>query len=242
MSAGLNRNDVGTDRAHTQGRGDPCLDISGVHRAVQQQDFDQFTGPLGVAVDPAGCCPERLMGAGERPGFPRPGQGSGSRECAGFGSEDFQVVVQLDRLPALGSDPLMPGDHGASVEHHDLGCPQGHPDLPSDEPCRDGVLHHPHGDHRGPVHPGGQHQTGVECLQPATAPGTVARRSKSWPMVRILSLILPLIVLGFPDSDAVVELIKGLHDRHRGEPVPAEPADLALNPALLVGPAMPGWQ
>ncbi|MBP1136463.1 hypothetical protein JOE31_002695 [Arthrobacter sp. PvP023] len=51
MSAGFDRDDVGTDGTHPQRRGDPGVDITCVHGAVKQQDIDQFTGPVRVAVD-----------------------------------------------------------------------------------------------------------------------------------------------------------------------------------------------
>ena len=42
VSAGFDRDDVGADRAHYQRRGDPCIDVSGVHGPVQQQDIDHL--------------------------------------------------------------------------------------------------------------------------------------------------------------------------------------------------------
>lgn len=124
MPAGFNSNHVAAHRAHTQGRGDPSFDVFGTHRAVQQQDLDQFTGSLCITVNPARCCPERLMGAGERPRLAGTGRSSGSRQWAGFVLENLEVVIQLDRLPPLGCDPLMPGSNGSTVKHHNFGCPQ----------------------------------------------------------------------------------------------------------------------
>lgn len=81
VPAGFDRDDVGTDSAHSQRRGDPGLDVSGVHRAVEQQDVDKLPGPVRVTIDPAGGSPERLMGGRERPGLPRQGKrrGAGQR-------------------------------------------------------------------------------------------------------------------------------------------------------------------
>ena len=47
-------------------------------------------------------------------------------------------------------------------------------------------------------------------------------------------------VSGFPADDPLVQLIEGLHLRHRGEPGAAEPSDLAFHTALLVRPLDPG--
>jgi hypothetical protein len=88
-SPGFDPDNIGTNSAHPQRRSDPGLDVDSVHRAVEQQDVFQFTGPVGVAVDPAGGSPERLMGAGERPGLPGPRRGP--RQCARFGLEDLQT-------------------------------------------------------------------------------------------------------------------------------------------------------
>lgn len=66
-----------------------------------------------------------------------------SRPLAGaarLGPEDLQIMVQLDRLAALGNDPRMPGGHGTAVEHHDLRRPQGHPDFPAVEPAGTGYF------------------------------------------------------------------------------------------------------
>jgi hypothetical protein len=41
-------------------------------------------------------------------------------------------------------------------------------------------------------------------------------------------------VAGLPACDLLVQLIEGLHLGHRGEPGASEPADLALDAALLV--------
>lgn len=76
MSAGFYSDDVGADRAHYQRRTDPCMNVSGIHRPVKEQDADEFTSPVGVAVDPAGGGPESLVRAGKRPGLPRPRQSS----------------------------------------------------------------------------------------------------------------------------------------------------------------------
>lgn len=152
VSAGFDR-DVRVDRAHSQRRTDSCMNVRGIHAPVEEQDVDQFTSPVGVAVDPAGGGPEGFVGGRERPGFPRPGQGGGTGESSGFGFEDFEIVVQLDRLSGPGGDPLMPGDHCAAIKHHHLGRPQRDPDPPADEPGRDGILHHPDRDHRGSIDP-----------------------------------------------------------------------------------------
>lgn len=123
MSAGLDRDDICADSSHAQRCGDPCLDVAGVHGSVEQQDVDELTRPLGVAIDAAGGTPEGLVGAGERPGLPCSGQRGGTGQCAGLGFENLEVVVQLDRLPGPGRHTLMPRDHGPAIEQDDLGRP-----------------------------------------------------------------------------------------------------------------------
>ena len=148
-------------------------------------------------------------------------------------------MVQLDGLPTFGNNPRVPGGHGTAVEHHDLGGTQGHQDFPANKLCRDGVLHHPHGDHRGPVHPGCQHQPRVEGLcgqrcQEGLLGGEVLADGAD-------SVVdPPVIVQGFPFTDAVVEIIQRPSSRHGREPVTPEPAHLALDSAFLVRSVYPG--
>ncbi len=239
VSAGFDRDDIGADGSHPQCCGDACVDVAGVHGPVQEKDVDEFTGSVGVAIDATGGGPECLVGAGERPGLSRPGQSGGAGEGAGFGFEDFEIVVQLDRLTGPGGDPLMPGDHGAAIEHHDLGGPQRYPDPPADETGRDGVFHHPDRDHRGPIDPRVQHQARIKFLG--------WQGGQEWPFdLEVLAygadsvVDPPVLVLGFPSTYPVVELVQGVSDRHRGEPVAAEPAHLALHAALFVRPGDAG--
>jgi hypothetical protein len=67
MPAGFDRDDVGTDGTDPQRRGDPGLDITCVHGAMEQQDIDEFTGSVRISIDPPGGSPERLVRAGECP-------------------------------------------------------------------------------------------------------------------------------------------------------------------------------
>lgn len=107
--------------------------------------------------------------------------------------------------------------------------------LSADEPGRDGIFDHPDCDHRGSVDSGGEYQPGVEAFQRQRREeglfGGEVFADRSYPVVDPAPL-----VLCFPDPDSVVELIQGLHLRHRPETVPSEPSNLTLNTALLVSP------
>ena len=74
---------------------------------MEQQDLDQFPGAFGIPVDPSGVSPEFFMGTGESPRLPCPGQSRGARKCGPrLRFQDSEVVIQLDRVAAPGSDPV----------------------------------------------------------------------------------------------------------------------------------------
>lgn len=70
-------------------------------------------------------------------GVPSGRRGSRPLERTGFVAEDFEVVIELDRLAAAGDDPFMSGDWGAAVEDDQLGRAQRDTHLPADQPGRD---------------------------------------------------------------------------------------------------------
>ena len=83
--AGFQGDDIGIDRTHRQGGGDPRAHIGVIQAAVQQQHLDQGPGSAGIAVGLAGRGPEPVMGSGEDLGRPclgqrgRPGRAPGLR-------------------------------------------------------------------------------------------------------------------------------------------------------------------
>ena len=134
---------------------------------------------------------------------------------------------------AAGHDPWMDRRHAAALEHDDLGRAQADADSSPDEVCRDGVLHHPHRDHRGPVNTGVEHQSGLEHLH--------GQRSKQWLLEREvvadgkdMPADAPALVSGLPPLDLLVEVVKGIDLGHRDQVVATEPADRAFDATLLV--------
>jgi hypothetical protein len=93
-------------------------------------------------------------------------------------TEDLEVVVQVDRLPTAGDNPLVPGDLLAPVEHDDLGCPKRDSHSAADQSGGDGVLRHPHCEQRRSVHPGVEHQYRVEPFE--------RQRPKGWLLVGVV--------------------------------------------------------
>ena len=77
---------------------------------MQQQHLDQRPGALGVAERVAGGGPERVVRRGEHPGRAGLGQGGRTGQRTGFALQDLEVVVQVQRLLAANSDPLVPRD------------------------------------------------------------------------------------------------------------------------------------
>ena len=69
MAAGLDCDDVRSDRTDAESGSDPGDDIGGGHRPVQKQHVDQLAGRDGIAIGFAGSSPERLMRWCERAGL-----------------------------------------------------------------------------------------------------------------------------------------------------------------------------
>jgi len=80
------------------------MNVFGIHGPVKEQDVDEFTGPVGVPVNPAGGGLESLMRAGKRTGLRCPGQSSRAGTGPGFGFEGLKTVVELDRLTESGGE------------------------------------------------------------------------------------------------------------------------------------------
>ncbi len=129
-------------RADGQRRLDPGDDVGGGHVPVQQQDLDQDACRGGLTVRAPGRGPQRLVGAGERPGGAglvqrdRPGQRSG------LADQRLQVVIQDERLAARWRSAARGGRPVPSVEDDQLES-AAHPHLPTDQPDRNRVPVHP---------------------------------------------------------------------------------------------------
>jgi hypothetical protein len=173
VAAGLDGDDVGADRARRSGRADPCD-----HRSVGMLRWSRRTSissrvpsasplTLRASAQNASCAAVNVPAA-------RLGPGRWSREerrawCAGpRGSGPGRDGARCGRRPGVDRDD------GAAVEDDDLGGAQRDPDPAPDQVRRDGVLHHPHGDHRGAVHPRVQHRARVEPLDRQRVPAGVA--------------------------------------------------------------------
>lgn len=142
-------------------------------------------------------------------------------------------MIEHNRAATAGDHAGMPGNTVAAVEDHDLRCAQRDPHPPPDRSGRDGVLRHPDGDQRRAVHPRVQRQARVEHL------GRQGREQHLLGGEVITDGADPVadaaVVLGrLPAFDAVVELVEGVHDRHRRQADAVEPADLAFDAALFV--------
>jgi hypothetical protein len=181
----------------------------------------------------AGGVPEPLMGRGERAvragGDPRGGPG----QRAGLASEDLQVVVQGQVLGALVQRPVVGRDELAVGEGDDRpgAEPGGHP--PADQPYRDRVVRLPHADPGLRVDPAGQRGRGVEVV--------VRQRVQRGPLDlehgpdRLRAGLDPAgVVRRVGRRRHLVQRGQRPHVRDRGQVPAPEPADLALDPALLM--------
>ena len=231
--AGLDRNHVRGAAARGQRRGDPGDHLRGGHPPVQQQHLDQRPGPGAVTVPGPRCGPERLMDAGEHPGRTGLGQRCRAGQRAGLADQDLQVVIQLQVLIPGRDQPRVDRGQPRAVQDAQLVRRQHHPDPGTDQPGRYRITAFPHADPGIPVHPRPQHRRGLERLgrqrqQQAPLRGEVLpdRGRPASDMAGILGGVR----LGQPG----VKLRQRTGPRHRHEPAAAEPADLPLDPALLM--------
>ena len=73
-------------------------------------------------------------------------------------------MVEVDHGAGAGDPTRVVRDQHSSVEHFHPGGLQRDADPSTDEPGRDGVLHHPHRHQRRPVDPRVQDEAGVEPI------------------------------------------------------------------------------
>ncbi|OEJ23033.1 hypothetical protein AR457_38205 [Streptomyces agglomeratus] len=150
-------------------------------------------------------------------------------------------MVQVEAAAAFGDQPFMPGGLFAAVVDHQLGGEQHHADSPADEPDRHRVAVGADADLAVAVDPQPEEPTRLEWFvwqrvqQRPLGCEILADRAGPGPdPPDVVSFVPPLYHL--------VELGEGVDFRDGDEVVSAEPADLALDPALLVGPRIPGCQ
>lgn len=175
-------------------------------------------------------------------GVKRPAARAWSRAVAPgtrFADQGLQVVVELKAGRAAGDEPFVPGDFLSAVVDHQLGGVQHDAHGPSDQADRHRVAVHPDTDLAVAVDPRSgeparlerllrqrrqQRLLGREVLADGSGPGPDSAG----------------VVLLVPPVDHRVELGERVDFRDRDEVVAAEPADLALDSALLVGAADAG--
>ena len=155
-------------------------------------------------------------------------------ERAGLVPQHFEVMVQLDPGHATGAEARAGGEDGAALEHDHARGPQGHADALADEVRGDGVLDHADGDQGGAVDAGVEDQAGVEVVGRQRCQvgqlGVVVLPDR----VGVAGDAAGVVVV-LPGADLVVEFVQGGDSGHGGEVFAAEPSDLALDAAFLVG-------
>ena len=201
---------------------------------MEQEHVDQRLDPGHIAAGLAGRGPERVVGRGECSGGAGLREGGGAGERAGLVPQHFEVVVQLDPGHATGAEARVGGEDGAALEHDHARGPQGHADALADEVRGDGVLDHADGDQGGAVDAGVEDQAGVEVVGRQRCQvgqlGVVVLPDR----VGVAGDAADVVVV-LPGADLVVEFVQGGDFGHGGEVVAAEPSDLALDAAFLVG-------
>ena len=202
---------------------------------VQQQGFDQGLGAGLVAVAGLGRGPVPLVGAGEHPGLACLDEGGRAGQRPGLVGQHLEVVVQHQRDAAADRGAFVFGDQPGPVEHLHGGRPQQDPDLAADVTDRYRVLALPHRHPGVPVDPGAQADPGLERLgrqrpqQDLFGGEVVPDQGGALPDAAV-------IILRVAPGEVGVQLSQGLDLGHGDGVVAAEPASLALDPALLVGP------
>ena len=242
MPAGLDRDYVRRAGPGPQRGFDPRGHRRGRQPPVQQQHLDQRPRPGPVAELPARLGPQRLVGRGEAAAGPRLRERHRPGQRPRLAGQDLQVMVE--------HQVLVPGCHQARVHRDRLPAVEdgqlvgGQPDphrFP-DQPGRHRVAALPDADPGEPVGLRPQHRAGVEPVSGQRAQqrrlGREVGRHGVPPELDV-PLAVPQVVLGQPG----VQVRQRPHPRDRDQEIPAEPPDLALDPALLVSPARcPGSQ
>ncbi|MCY1649396.1 hypothetical protein OVA19_00990 [Streptomyces sp. SL203] len=205
----------------------------------EEEDLDECAGAVSLAVGLDGSVPPGVVDGGE------PACGAGlvergrSREGAGLAHESFQVVVQFESGAAFGDQPFVPGDFVSAVVDDQPGGVQHRSDVPADQPDRHRVAVGTDADLAVAVDPQGEEPARLEGLlrqrhqQRLLGREVLADRARTGPDPAGLVLLVPSV-------DHRAELGECRDLGHRDEVVAAEPADLPLDPALLVGAADSG--
>ncbi len=206
---------------------------------MQQQYPDQRPGPGPVAEIRSGGVPEALMGRRERPAPACRGQGGGPGQGPGLADQHLEVVIQHQVLGELVQGPGVGGHDRPGGDHRDRGSPQPHVQAPSGVAGRHGVVGLANAHPRPGIHPAREVLSGVEGLdRQRTQPGQLPH--SGGPDGLGAPGDPPGVVGGIGGGHDRVELGQGGDRRQRDEVTAAEPADLALDPALLMGALNPG--
>lgn len=218
-----------------QGRCEPRDELIVQQMAAEQEDLDQGPGALAFAVCfDRGCSP----GVVDRR---EPADSPGLIEGCGTGLADqgFQAVVEIEAGFVAGDKPLVPGNLLAAVVDHQLGGVEHDADSAPDQPDRDRVA----------VHPDADLAVAVDswCRQPACLERFFRQRRQERLLGRevltdrVRAGADPAgVILLVPPVDHLVEFGEGGHFGDGDQVVAAEPADLALDSALLMGAADAG--
>ena len=199
---------------------------------MQQQHLDQRPG--------AGASPWRARAAAQNASWVavnRPARGLGQRgrpgQRPGFAQQDLQVVVQLEGSPR-GEHPGMGRDPGRAVEAPAGAARERDPHPRPDQPGRHRVADLADHDLGVAIDPRGQRQRGVEpSAGNGASSGASTAKAAHRPapsMCRSSSARSAATSRALSSASGVVDL------RDRDQMGAAEPATVALDPALLVRP------
>lgn len=132
--------------AGPQCRGQSRDDVFVGEVPVQQEDLDQRSGAVTLAVELAGLGPPGVVERGELACGAGLLKGCGAGEGAGLADEGFEVVVQVQTATALRDQSLVPGHFDVLFVNNQVRGVQDDAHSLADEADRDRVAVGPDGD------------------------------------------------------------------------------------------------
>jgi hypothetical protein len=102
VSGGFDSDDVGTDSTHSSAAVIPAWTSPASMEWWSNRTSISSRFRSASPLTRREAAQNALVRAGERAGLPHQGQSGGTGQCAGFGFEDLQIVIQLGGLASRG--------------------------------------------------------------------------------------------------------------------------------------------
>ena len=237
-AAGEHADGAAVVRAGGQRAADGELDVRGAVLAGEQQHVDHLPGGLRGSVAVGQRRPQLVEAARPSPALALLVQRDRPGERAGLVDQQLEVVVKLGGDPEPAGQAVVAGDRLAVVRDRDLpGADLGQDPQPDQaDRHRVAVLTNRH--HRLRVDPRARVLAGLRPLGGQRSQQRPLRGQRLTDRAALPGDLPPEVGLAAGEQPRV-QLGEAPHRRDRHQMAAAEPADLALDPALLMRAAQP---